>query len=668
MFRQDYCLVLASLQPGSRSRRQAFVFRLETFRHLRSAYHATIPGALPGLSRAVQPPSTTMKALVPLDPYRRVGNAPPQKLGKFYFWCLNGAFPIITLGLLASFAAGSMEVLSSLLLGLVIDSAVGSVPDRLFAEHMFLLLVAVLFFLVVRPIAFGCSSAVSSTLVLPRVNAQVLSRLHRHTLEQSVSFFDDDFAGRISQKQLQASRAVADTVIEIVNVVTFALASVAGSMALLLYIDWRVAVVLAVWLGTYITLIRWFLPRIRARSRDRAGARSTLSGQIVDTISNIRTVKLFSHHQHEDRAALDALENFRVKAVGFGRVASTFRFSLMLLSGTLPVMLVGGVLVLWSRGDASAGDIAAAGSVAIRIAQMSGWVSFTLMAVYSNVGEAEDGMRTLAHPHLMTDLPDAQALPRVEGRIAVRQVTFKYGTQLGGLSNVTLDVKPGEHIGLVGESGAGKSTLAALLMRLYDPEEGRITIDGFDIRHVTQESLRRQISMVTQETAMFNRSALDNIAYGRPGATRADVIKAARKARAHEFVLNLRDPLGRTGYEAHLGERGVRLSGGQRQRIALARAMLKDAPILILDEATSALDSTVEASIQKALQHVMKGKTVIAIAHRLSTIVRMHRIVVLHEGKIVEQGSYHQLLAMHGYFASHWDEQVGGFATLDEAA
>ncbi|MCY4542116.1 MAG: ABC transporter ATP-binding protein [Rhodobacteraceae bacterium] len=603
-----------------------------------------------------------------IDPYASAQGSPPQALGRFYHWCLRGSFPIIALGLFASMLAGSMEVLSSLLLGLVVDSAVESLPDQVFAENVFLLIFAVLFFLLARPIAFGCSSAVSSTLVLPIVSAQVLSRLHRHTLDQSVTFFDDDFAGRISQKQLQASRAVADTVMEVINVVAFALASLVGSMALLLYIDIRVALALAVWLAIYIILIRWFLPRIRMQSASRAGARSLLSGQIVDTLSNIRTVKMFAHHRHEDRAALDAMENFRQKAVGFGKVASSFRFCLMLLSGILPVLLVGGALWLWSIGVATAGDIAATGSVAIRIAQMSGWVSFTLMAVYSNVGEAEDGMKTLAFPHQMPDNPNAVELPELAGNITFRKVTFLYGNRLGGLNDVNLEVMPGEHIGLVGESGAGKSTLASLLMRLYDPESGIITIDGHDLRKVTQESLRRQISMVTQETSMFNRSVLENIAYGLPDATRDEVIEATRKAHAHEFVLDLRDPMGRKGYEAYLGERGVRLSGGQRQRIALARAVLKNAPILVLDEATSELDSTVEASIQRALLSVMEGKTVIAIAHRLSTIIRMNRIVVLHKGRIVEEGSYHELLAMHGHFASHWDEQVGGFIALEEFA
>ena len=609
-----------------------------------------------------------MKSLWRIDPYVRRSDGPPNTLGRFYWWCLRGAMPVIAAGSFVSMLAGTLEVYTALLLGLVIDSAIATERSLLFSENSLLLLGAVAFFLLLRPIIFGLSSLFSSILIAPNVGAMVLSRLHRHTMEQSVSFFDDDFAGRIAQKQLQTSRAVTDTVVEVVNVVSFAVASLVGSMVLLFSIDIRVAFALGGWVVIYVVLIRWFLPRIRARSRERAGSRSMLSGQIVDTITNIRTVKLFAHSSHEDRAALDALERFRRNALGFGRVASGFRFSLMSVSGMLPVTLVGGTLVLWSQGAATAGDIVATGAVSIRIAQMSGWVSFVLMAIYSNVGEAEDGMRTLAVPHGMRDRPGAHPLPRPNGCVEFENVTFAYDRLEGGLKDVSFRIEPREHVGLVGSSGAGKSTCAALLMRLYDPKEGRILIDGQDLRDLTQDSLRRQISMVTQETAMFNRSALENIAYGKPGAGRDEVIEAARKAEAHEFIQELEDQHGRCGYDAHLGERGVRLSGGQRQRIALARAVLKDAPILILDEATSALDSTVEASIQDALRHVMVGKTVIAIAHRLSTILRMHRIIVLERGELVEQGGHDELLALGGHFARHWDRQLGGFIGLDHAA
>lgn len=603
-----------------------------------------------------------------INPYQFSEGKPPQTLGRFYIWCLKGAFPLIGIGCLVSMLAGSLEVFSALLLGLIIDSAVASDPSNIFTNNIFLFWGALVFFLVARPFAFGASSYCNSVLIGPNINSLVLSRLHRHTMDQAISFFDDDFAGRISQKQLQASRAISETVNEVVNVISFAMASLVGSFLLLVSIDFRVALSLIAWLFCYIFLIRWFLPRIRKRSAHRAGARSLLSGQIVDTITNIRTVKLFAHNRHEDRAALDALENFRNKATRFGLVASGFRYFLMLLSGFLPVILVGGSLLLWSNGLATTGDIAATGSVAIRIAQMSGWVSFVLMAIYSNVGEAEDGMKTLAHPHQLVDSKDAEQVTQFEGRIEFKEVSFRYGREIGGVTNINLEIEPGEHIGLVGESGAGKSTLVTLLMRLYDPENGTIMIDGKNISTITQESLRKQISMVTQETAMFNRSAWENIAYGNPHATEEQVIEASKKAQAHEFIVDMEDRLGRKGYDAHLGERGVKLSGGQRQRIALARAVLKKAPILVLDEATSALDSTVEANIQEALRQIVVGKTLIAIAHRLSTILRMDRIIVMQEGRIVEQGKVDDLLAKGGIFNQHWEKQVGGFIGFDPDA
>ncbi|MCC6000946.1 MAG: ABC transporter ATP-binding protein, partial [Pararhodobacter sp.] len=420
--------------------------------------------------------------------------------------------------------------------------------------------------------------------------------------------------------------------------------------------------------GAYFALSRYFLQMGRQWAGGGAGARASVAGQVVDTITNIKTVKLFAHSEHEDRAALVALDRFRDRAIAFGHVQAAFRFWLMAIAGVLPVLLIGGTAWLWSAGQASPGDIAAAGAVAIRIAQMTGWVSFVVMTIYGDLGEVEDGMKTLTPEPTLVDAPDAVELGRIRGAVHFDGVSFAYGRQTGGVDRISLDIVPGEKIGIVGASGAGKSTLVALLLRLYDVEAGRVLVDGQDLRRVSQESLRRQIGMVTQETALFNRSALDNIRYGRPDASLAEVEAAARAAQAHDFIGGLRDHAGRAGYEAHLGERGVRLSGGQRQRIALARAFLKDAPILVLDEATSALDSEVEAEVQDALEHLMAGKTVLAIAHRLSTIAAMDRIVVLEGGRIVEQGDHEALLAKGGVYARFWARQSGGFVGLDGVA
>jgi ATP-binding cassette subfamily B protein len=565
-----------------------------------------------------------------------------------------------------SSVAGATEVVSALILGWVIDAAVNSGPIRFFADHTGLLIVFLGFYLVLRPLAFGVSAASTSIIIGPNVMPLVLSRLHRWTLGQAVTYFDNDFAGRIAQKQMQVARAVTDALTEMINTVAFTLSSIIGSVIFLLVIDVWIAVALAVWLVAYVGLIAFFLPRVRENSEARAASRAMVTGQVVDTITNIKTVKLFAHAAFEDRVALKAMDVFRDRSLEFGVISTWFRYALMTLAGVLPVLLIGGTLLLWQQGNATAGSIAAAGAIAMRIAQMSGWVSFTLISIYTSVGEVEDGMRTLAVPHTLADEPDAVQLPRITGRIDFENASFAYGRRRGGVQDVTLSIAAGEKIGIVGASGAGKSSLVSLLLRLYDTETGRILIEGQDVRHITQESLRRQIGMVTQETAMFNRSARDNILYGRPDATEDEVIAAAKAAEAHDFILQMIDHNGRKGYDAFLGERGVKLSGGQRQRIALARAFLKDAPILVLDEATSALDSEVEASIQEALGRVMQGKTVLAIAHRLSTISAMDRIIVMDDGRIVEEGTHEDLLASGGLYARYWNRQSGGFIGVDE--
>jgi ATP-binding cassette subfamily B protein len=603
-----------------------------------------------------------------IDAFRPADGPPPQSLGRFFLWCLSGAWAPLLGAAVLSGISGAMEVVTAWFLGRVVDSAQGSDPAAVLAAEWPLYLAFAVFLVVLRPLAFGLSAASNAVMVQPNVLPLVLSRLHRWTLGQAVTFFDNDFAGRIAQKQMQAARAVTDVASETINTIAFSLASIVGSILLLVTIGGWMALALAFWLVAYLLLIRAFLPRVRDKSAARAGARAMVTGQVVDTITNIKTVKLFAHAEHEDRAALRAMSGFRESALDFGVLSAWFRVALMVIAGALPLILIGGALLLWSEGSATAGDIAAAGTISIRIAQMTGWVSFTLMSIYGSIGEVEDAIRTLTPPHELTDAPGARVLPRVTGALTFADVSFAYGRKQGGIDRVSLTIPAGQKVGIVGASGAGKSTLVALLLRLYDTEKGQVLVDGVDVRDVTQESLRRQIAMVTQETAMFNRSARENILYGRPDATEAEMIAAAKAAEADAFIETLQDYRGRKGYEAHLGERGVKLSGGQRQRIALARAFLKDAPILVLDEATSALDSEIEAQVQEALHRVMQGKTVLAIAHRLSTISEMDRIVVMDQGRIVEDGTHAELLARGGLYARYWNRQSGGFIGVQEAA
>ncbi len=599
-----------------------------------------------------------------IDAFRRAEGPPPDRLWPFMRWALEGAWPAIWLTLAVSICVGLSEVVAAFLVGWLIDLAQNLGPTELFAESWPMLLGALAFFVLLRPGVMGLTAALTGVTLGPNLYPLVLSRLNRHTLGQSLSFFDDDFAGRIAQKQQQTSRAITEVVTESVNTFGFVISAILGSVALIGSINMWLALGMVVWLAGYTLLIRSFMPQIRLRSTDRAAARAVVTGQVVDTITNIATVKLFSHGMHEDEAALRALDGYRSATIRFGALTASFRFLLMALAGTLPALLIGGALFLWTRGAASAGDIATAGLISTRIAQMSGWVSMTAMGIFANIGEIEDGIRTLTPAHAITDAPEPATPSRNRGAVLFDDVTFGYGRRQAALEQFDLDVAPGEKVALVGRSGAGKTTAVSLLLRLYETEGGRIALDGVDIRDMSQDALRSQIGMVRQETAMFNRSALANIRYGRPDASEQDVHDAARRAQAHDFIKDLRDSRGREGYDAHLGERGVKLSGGQRQRIALARVILKNAPVLVLDEATSALDSEVEAAIQDTLDTVMEDKTVIAIAHRLSTIARMDRIVVLDGGRIVEQGTHASLLADGGLYAGFWNRQSGGFINL----
>ena len=607
-------------------------------------------------------PSNWINHMAPAD------GPPPTSLRGFFYWSLAGSSQILTLSGVTSILTGVLEVFAVLLLGMLVDSALASSPQNPLGGQVWLFAAGVVFFLMLRPVIFGVFSFMQTNVVAPNVFNLVLSRLHRWTLGQSVQFFDNDFAGRIAQKEMQTARAVTDVVVEIIHTVLFALASVIGAAVMLTSVDVSLAAGLCLWLLAYLGLIRYFMPLIRKRSEVRASARAMVTGQIVDTVTNIKTVKLFAHDKHEDRVALEAMSGFRDRSIDYGTVASWFRFCLNGLGGVLPVMMVGGSLWFWSTGSISAGDIAVAGAISLRLSQMTGWVSYTLMTIYANLGEIEDGIRTLSSPRNLSDAPDAQHLKVPSGKIDFDQISSAYGRDAGGVDDISLLIAAGEKVGVVGASGAGKSTLVSILLRLYDTEKGSVRIDGQDLRNVTQESLRHHIGMVTQETALFNRSARDNILYGRANASEAELVDAAKQAEAHNFILQLQDYKGRRGYEAHLGEQGVQLSGGQRQRIALARAILKDAPILVLDEATSALDSEVESAIQSALERIMRGKTVLAIAHRLSTLSKMDRIIVMEQGNIVESGTHQALLDQDGLYCRYWKRQSGGFIETQQAA
>ena len=629
------------------------------------------------------------------DPYAAGDGAPPERLGAFMAWLLVGAWPALSLAALLSVLVGLSEAVGAFLVGWIIDRAVAG-PEAFFAAHGLVLILAAGFFLLLRPGLMIVSSALVSRGLGPGLFHLGVWRLHRHTLGQSLRYFEDDFTGRLAQKQIQTATSLTDIVVELVSSIGFALAAVIGALIALSGADWRLALLMFFWIAGLCTLVAIFLPQVRRRSRRRAEARAGLSGQLVDSLSHMATVKLFAHAGREEEAARGALGRFREAALAFGRTVQAFRACLAVLAGVLPVLLVGMAIWLWSIGETGPGAIAMAGFLAMRISQLSGWISFTAMNIFANVGTVEDGMRTLSPPHEIVDAPDAAARGRAEGAIAFEDVVFRYGREEpedadagerpeggmlrdeegggivglgpgGGLDGFSLSLRPGEKVALVGRSGAGKSTALSLLLRLYDVEGGRITLDGVDIRALPQDHLRRQVAMVTQETAMFNRSALDNILYGRPSAGREAAVAAAKDAAAHDFITELRDHKGREAYDAHLGEHGVKLSGGQRQRIAIARAILKDAPILALDEATAALDSETEAAVQTALRRLMEGRTVIAIAHRLSTIAHMDRIVVLDAGRVVEEGTHAELLARGGLYAGFWQRQSGGFIGVEAA-
>jgi ATP-binding cassette subfamily B multidrug efflux pump len=489
---------------------------------------------------------------------------------------------------------------------------------------------------------------------------------HRYLIRQSMSYFQDEFAGRIGAKLMQTSLAVREVMMKVLDVTVYVIVYFVGAVVLAAMSDIWLAVPFVVWLGAYLCLLRYFIPRLGKISEAQADARSMMTGRIVDSYTNIATVKLFSHSRREETYAREAMDGF------LGTVYNQMRM-VTLLQGTITLMnclLLFAVFAVgiwqWLNGNMTPGAIAIAAALVLRFQGMSQWVMWEMSALFENIGVVRDGINSISLPRVVSDKPNAQPVGRVEGDIKFENVSFHYGKSSGVIEGLNLNIRPGEKIGLVGRSGAGKSTIVNLLLRFYDRQGGRILVDGHDISDIQQDSLRANVGVVTQDTSLLHRSVRENIVYGRPDATDEEMFEAAKLAEAHDFILGLSDFKGRKGYDAHVGERGVKLSGGQRQRIAIARVLLKNAPILVLDEATSALDSEVEAAIQSQFELLMTGKTVIAIAHRLSTIAMMDRLVVLDKGAIVEQGTHADLVDSGGIYSQLWARQSGGFLEMDQ--
>lgn len=605
-----------------------------------------------------------------VDPYTayKETNAPPTRLWPFlwdYARPFKGVFAVTAV---SSVLVAAVEIGLIWYMGRVVDVLGSNDPATVWAGYGLELVLAALFILTIRPLLQGLHVALLNNAVLPNFGTLIRWRAHRHVLRQSVGWFENDFAGRIANRIMQTPPAAGDAVFQIFDAMTFALAYVLGAAVILLEADARLLIPLVVWLALYGWLMRWTLTRVGPASKASSDARSAITGRVVDSYTNIHSVKLFAQNDLETNYARESIEHARERFQAEMRIFTTMDIVLVLLNGVLIVAVVGWALLLWMQGLASVGVVAAASALVLRLNAMTGWIMWALSDFFRSLGVVQEGMETIAQPIRLTDMPAAKPLVMAEGKLQLEDLSHHYGRGSGGIDRISLTVRPGEKIGLVGRSGAGKSTLVKLILRFYDPDSGRILIDGQDIALVTQDSLRARIGMVQQDSSLLHRSVRENILYGRPGATEADMVQAACRAEAEEFIQGLEDPAGRKGYDAHVGERGVKLSGGQRQRIALARVILKDAPVLVLDEATSALDSEVEAAIQETLYRLMEGKTVIAIAHRLSTIARMDRILVLDDGRIAEDGSHGELLARGGLYAKFWNRQSGGFIGTEEAA
>ncbi|MGI2323640.1 MULTISPECIES: ABC transporter ATP-binding protein [Methylococcus] len=588
----------------------------------------------------------------------------PQGLLPFLWACTAGLRGFISGMMLLTAGIGVFEAMLFSMLGNIVDWLGRIPPERLWTDERdrLLLLAGVL---LASPLVIALQTMIKHQTLAGNFPMRLRWNFHRLMLGQSMSFYQDEFAGRVAAKVMQTALAVRDTVLIVTDMLVFVVIYFTTMSLVAAGFDRLLLTPFLGWVLLYVAMLRFFVPRLGRVAARQADARSLMTGRITDAYTNIATVKLFSHARREAEYARGAMQEFLETVYRQGRLISGFEIVNHSLSMLLIASTAGAALWLWTQGMVGIGAVAAATAMALRLNGISHWVMWEMAALFEHVGTVQDGMNTLSKGHTVTDRPDAKALQVSRGDVRFEAVGFAYGGGPPVFRDFSLHIRPGEKIGLVGRSGAGKSTLVNLLLRFYDADSGRILIDGQDIAQVTQDSLRAQIGMVTQDTSLLHRSVRDNLTYGRPDADEAAMIAAAEKAEAHGFILGLADPQGRKGYDAHVGERGVKLSGGQRQRIAIARVMLKDAPILILDEATSALDSEVEVAIQSSLYCLMQGKTVVAIAHRLSTLAALDRIVVLDRGRIVEEGSHRSLLAQGGLYARLWAHQSGGFLGED---
>ncbi|HMN83548.1 MAG TPA: ABC transporter ATP-binding protein [Burkholderiaceae bacterium] len=593
-------------------------------------------------------------------------SGPPAGLLAFCWHFIGQARGVFAAMLLTSLALALLDTLIPVLIGRLVALVQADDRGRALADSAPMLAAIAVGIVVGRPLMVFADSLLRHCVVTPGVTQMIRWQSHWHVVRQSWPFFQNEFAGRIASRVMQTGYAVRESATALIRAVWYILSFGAVSLGIMAVSDWRLAGPTLVWGVAYLAFLWYFVPRMRDRSRRSAEGNSALTGRIVDSYANILTVKLFARAADEDAYVAEAVTDHRRRLSAHMRMTNGFMAVLAVMNALLVAATAATGIGLWAAGRVDAAVVAMALPLAWQISNMAGWISWEIAGIFENVGIIQEGMQSIAVPHHLVDRDDATRLEVSRGEVTFERVSFRYPNGAAPvLSDFSLTIRPGERIGLVGRSGAGKSTLVNLLLRFFDVDAGRILIDGQEVGRVAQESLRAAIGMVTQDTSLLHRSIADNIRYGRPGASDAQVREAARQAHADEFVMNLRDWAGRTGYQAHAGERGVKLSGGQRQRIALARVILKDAPILVLDEATSALDSEIEAAIQEQLDEMMRGKTVIAIAHRLSTIARLDRLVVVDGGRIVEQGTHAELLERDGVYARLWRRQSGGFLGAD---